>query len=90
MIVHARFDQVRHILGAMRKVANAGGDAPLAPGDRVAIEAAYRYVFKGTDAVDVDALPAPSPAELAAAYRRALARVRAGEPALIDVVSQPR
>jgi thiamine pyrophosphate-dependent acetolactate synthase large subunit-like protein len=34
--------------------------------------------------------PIDKPTELAAAYRRALARVRAGEPALIDVVSQPR
>jgi acetolactate synthase-1/2/3 large subunit len=34
--------------------------------------------------------PIDNPNELAAAYRRALERVRAGEPALIDVVSQPR
>jgi thiamine pyrophosphate-dependent acetolactate synthase large subunit-like protein len=34
--------------------------------------------------------PIENPKDLAAAYSRALARVRAGEPALIDVVSQPR
>ena len=34
--------------------------------------------------------PIEHPKELAGAYQRALARVRAGEPALIDVVSQPR
>jgi hypothetical protein len=34
--------------------------------------------------------PIDSPIQLADAYRRALERVRAGEPALIDVVSQPR
>jgi len=34
--------------------------------------------------------PIDNPNELAAAYRRALTRVRAGEPALIDIVSQPR
>jgi thiamine pyrophosphate-dependent acetolactate synthase large subunit-like protein len=34
--------------------------------------------------------PIEDPAELAGAYRRALAKVRAGEPALVDVVSQPR
>jgi acetolactate synthase I/II/III large subunit len=34
--------------------------------------------------------PIENPKDLAAAYNRALARVRAGEPALIDVVSQPR
>jgi acetolactate synthase I/II/III large subunit len=34
--------------------------------------------------------PIDNPNDLAAAYRRALQRVRAGEPALIDVISQPR
>ena len=34
--------------------------------------------------------PIDNPNDLAAAYQRALAQVRAGEPALIDVVSQPR
>jgi acetolactate synthase I/II/III large subunit len=34
--------------------------------------------------------PISDPQELAPALERALARVRAGEPALIDVVSQPR
>jgi thiamine pyrophosphate-dependent acetolactate synthase large subunit-like protein len=34
--------------------------------------------------------PIDNPNDLATAYRRALERVRAGEPALIDVVSQPR
>jgi thiamine pyrophosphate-dependent acetolactate synthase large subunit-like protein len=34
--------------------------------------------------------PIESPRDLAGAYQRALARVRAGEPALVDVVSQPR
>ncbi len=34
--------------------------------------------------------PIENPKDLAGAYQRALAKVRAGEPALIDVVSQPR
>jgi acetolactate synthase I/II/III large subunit len=34
--------------------------------------------------------PIDNPKDLAGAYQRALARVRAGEPALVDVVSQPR
>jgi acetolactate synthase-1/2/3 large subunit len=34
--------------------------------------------------------PIERPADLAGAYSRALARVRAGEPALVDVVAQPR
>jgi thiamine pyrophosphate-dependent acetolactate synthase large subunit-like protein len=34
--------------------------------------------------------PIENPKDLAGAYRRALAKVRAGEPALVDVVSQPR
>jgi thiamine pyrophosphate-dependent acetolactate synthase large subunit-like protein len=34
--------------------------------------------------------PIENPRDLAGAYQRALAKVRAGEPALIDVISQPR
>jgi thiamine pyrophosphate-dependent acetolactate synthase large subunit-like protein len=34
--------------------------------------------------------PIADPKDLSAAYQRALARVRNGEPALVDVVSQPR
>jgi thiamine pyrophosphate-dependent acetolactate synthase large subunit-like protein len=34
--------------------------------------------------------PISDPKELAPAFERALARVRAGEPALVDVISQPR
>ena len=34
--------------------------------------------------------PIADPAALAPAFERALARVRAGEPALVDVISQPR
>lgn len=34
--------------------------------------------------------PIEDPAELGPAFQRAIARVRAGEPALVDVVSQPR
>jgi thiamine pyrophosphate-dependent acetolactate synthase large subunit-like protein len=34
--------------------------------------------------------PVENPKDLAGAYGRALAKVRAGEPALVDVVSQPR
>ena len=33
--------------------------------------------------------PIENPKDLAGAYQRALAKVRAGEPALIDVISQP-
>jgi hypothetical protein len=34
--------------------------------------------------------PIGSPADLAPAIRRAIAAVRKGEPALIDVITQPR
>ncbi|MBI3048389.1 MAG: thiamine pyrophosphate-binding protein [Acidobacteria bacterium] len=34
--------------------------------------------------------PIADPKDLAGAYQRALAKVRAGEPALVDVISQPR
>ena len=62
MIVEATQAQVRSILGAMCRVA-----APPSPADRAAIQAAYRYVFRGTDPLDVDALTPTSPEELARA-----------------------
>ena len=62
MIVEATQPQVRSILGAMCRVA-----APPSPADRAAIQAAYRYVFRGTDPLDVDALTPTSPEELARA-----------------------
>jgi hypothetical protein len=34
--------------------------------------------------------PIENPKDLAGAFQRALAKVRTGEPALIDVVAQPR
>jgi benzoylformate decarboxylase/acetolactate synthase-1/2/3 large subunit len=34
--------------------------------------------------------PVDHPKDLAGAYRRALERVRKGEPALVEVVAQPR
>src|SRR6185369_17690523 len=62
MIVEATQAQVRSILGAMCRVA-----APASAADRAAIQASYRYVFRGTDPLDVDALPPTSPEELARA-----------------------
>ena len=62
MIVEATQAQVRSILGAMCRVT-----APPSPADRAAIKAAYRYVFRGTDPLDVDALTPTSPEELARA-----------------------
>ena len=49
----------------MRWVASAAGATPLGPADRATLGAAYRYVFKGRDALDVDGLPPTTPAELA-------------------------
>jgi len=67
MIVHATPDQARTILGAMRWVASTEGVTPLSPADHATLGAAYRYVFKGTEALDVDALPPTTPSELAGA-----------------------
>jgi len=50
----------------MRQAATAGGAAPLGAADRAALEGAYRYVFKGGGALDIECLPAPSPVVLAA------------------------
>ena len=62
MIVEATPAQVQSILGAMSRVA-----APASPADRAAIQAAYRYVFRGSDPLDVDALTPTSPEDLARA-----------------------
>lgn len=62
MIVEATPPQVRSILGAMCRVA-----APLSPADRAAIEAAYRYVFRGSGPLDIDGLTPTSPEALAQA-----------------------
>jgi len=67
MIVRATSAEAMSILGAMREAATAGGATPLSPADRAAIAAAHRYVFKCSEALDVDALPPTSPAELASA-----------------------
>src|SRR5229473_522450 len=66
MIVHATPEQALGILGAMRQVAEAGGAELLRPADRAALEAAYRYVFKGSAPLDVESLPPSPPAELPA------------------------
>ena len=49
--------------------------------DYAAVAKAYGVYAEG---------PIEHPKDLAGAYQRALARVRAGQPALVDVVSQPR
>jgi hypothetical protein len=66
MIVHATSEQALGILGAMRQVGEAGGAELLRPADRAALEAAYRYVFKGSAPLDVESLPPSPPAELRA------------------------
>jgi len=75
MIVRATADQALGILGAMRQVAEAGGAELLRPADRAALEAAYRYVFKGSAPLDVEGLPPSPPAEL---------RARLPDPSLAD------
>lgn len=75
MIVHASPEQAEVVLGAMRQIATAGGAQPLRPADRAALQAASRYVFKGGAPLDVDELPATSPAEL---------RARLADPSLAD------
>jgi hypothetical protein len=64
MIVRASADQASTILGAMRWVATTAGTTPLTAADRVTLEAAHRYVFRASDGLDVDSLPATLPAEL--------------------------
>ena len=66
-----------------RGVANAGIGTTISNPDVDYAQMAKAYGVYGEGPID-------NPNDLAGAYKRALARVRAGEPALVDVVSQPR
>jgi hypothetical protein len=57
--------QARHILGAMRAVAET--DAPLTDTDRLALQSTNQFMFGHEAGVAIDQLPATGPAELAAA-----------------------
>lgn len=59
--------QARAILGAMRRVGSLDGAAALTAADRLTLDAAWRHVFDGAGALAIDALPATTPAALAAA-----------------------
>ena len=81
---HAEVMFIQRISGARGRGAGRShiGNAISEPNvDYAAVAKAYGVYAEG---------PIENPNDLAGAYQRALARVRAGQPALVDVVSQPR
>jgi hypothetical protein len=59
--------QARAIVGGMASIAAADGTAPLTAADGISLQAAYHFLLRQTDALDIAALPQLTPAELAAA-----------------------
>jgi len=53
------------IVGAMAAVATAGGKVTLTEADRVSLTAAHRYMLRQEGPLDIGALSAPAPADLA-------------------------
>ena len=81
---HAEVMFIQRISGARGRGAGRAhiGNAISDPNiDYAAMAKAYGVYAEG---------PIENPRDLTGAYQRALARVRAGQPALVDVVSQPR
>jgi hypothetical protein len=67
MLVKLDARQASAVLGAMRRVATAAGSEPLHDADVSALTAFHHFVLRGTEALDVNALPETSAASLAAA-----------------------
>ncbi|MFO1324649.1 MAG: hypothetical protein U1F15_11365 [Burkholderiales bacterium] len=67
MLIRLSASQALLVEGAMRRVATAGGTRPLSDADRRALLAFDRFVLRRDGVLAVDALPAPSAAEVAAA-----------------------
>ena len=77
MLIAVTDEQARAVLGALLRVATAGGSEPLTAVGRRALEAFDRFVLRREPASDLDALPDPRPAELAAVLPDAGARSHA-------------
>jgi len=67
MLISLSAAQAPLVEGAMRRVATAGGTEPLTEADRHALSAFHRFILRRADALDVDALPAPTAAAVSAA-----------------------
>jgi hypothetical protein len=59
------------VLGALRRIATAGGGRPMTAADRRALDAFDRFVLRRDPATDLDDLPETSPTQLAAALQSA-------------------
>lgn len=85
---HQETMHVQRVANQRDRVVNTGIEGgPL--GTRIANP--YMDYAKLAQSMGMDAIgPITDPAELAPAFKRAVAQVKAGEPVLIDVVTQPR
>ena len=66
MLVETTNAQARAIVGAMAGIAAARG-AGITAADRISLQAAYRYLLRQGDALDIASLTPPTPEELASA-----------------------
>src|SRR5947207_12217283 len=67
MLIEVSDGQARIVLGAMRRVASAHGAEAWSGADRHALTAFDRFILRRERRLDIDALPDPTPAQLAAA-----------------------
>ena len=65
MLIQTQPNQTNAILRAMRQVATAQGSVALTAIDRTTMQAAYRYVFRHTETLDLDNLEDITPNEFA-------------------------
>ena len=79
MFIEVKPEQALLILGAMERVATANGAGALTEPNHAALAATHHYIFRSTDALDVEALPPTIPIVLAAALE---------DPAVADHAAQ--
>ena len=65
MLIHTQPNQTNAIFRAMRRVATANGSVALTDVDRLTMQAAYKYVWRSKEKLDLEHLEAITPDELA-------------------------
>ena len=65
MLIQTQPDQTNAIFRAMRRIATAKGTVPLTDTDRATMQAAYKYVFRSVERLDLEHLGEITPDELA-------------------------
>jgi len=71
MLIKLTDDEALPVLGGLRCVATAGGSRSLTSADRRALDAFEQFMLRRDPASDLEGLPNPSPAQLAAAIQGA-------------------